>query len=291
MTKQQPTVVRFHSLAQGMGELPSIIMAGHEWRSQSDKYDWDCRDRKDAHLAFQYTVSGEGEIEIEGRWHRLPAGSAFLIEVPGPFHYRLPAASHHWELRFVALSKSCLPWWAHLTEGLGKIVQLSSPHLVLRKLESLCDQAATGKIADRFHNSSLAYDFLMELYRLLHELPGDDALPSAVRRAIQFVEHEAQSSVGLREMAEAAGVSKFHLTRMFQDYVGDPPVQYLIKFRIRKAAALLVETGLTIDDIAKQTGFQNGNYFAKVFRKWMGMPPSAFRVDARRSGVERVQIT
>ncbi|MFD1675213.1 AraC family transcriptional regulator [Alicyclobacillus fodiniaquatilis] len=290
-TKGNHMVVGYHTMMEGAQGLPTILTVGHELRTVTDNYDWPCETREDAHCILQYTVSGMGEIEIEGVWHSVPAGRAFLIEVPGPFHYRLPANSDHWELRFVSLSRECLPWWSHIVTGLGRLVHFDANHPVVRKIEALCKQALTNNTSDAFHNSAKAYELLMELYRVLYELPGDEHLPYTVRRALQFIEQELSAPIGLPEIANTAGVSKFHIIRLFREHVGESPTQYLIKRRIRSAAKLLVETKLTIDEIARQTGFQNGNYFAKAFRKWVHASPSAFRRNAHRQGIEQIRIT
>lgn len=287
----QPVVVGLHSLATGVQGLPTILVVGHERRTRADQYAFDCRTRTDPHLLLQYTVSGEGEIELDNQWHRLPAGRAFLIEVPGPFHYRLPVDSAVWELRYISLSRDCLPWWNPVVAGLGRMVTVPLEHSVVHLLSVICTQAAAGEIRDTFHNSLLAYEFLMELYRLMVAMPGDADLPFSVRRALQFMQQELFRPIGLQDVSAAAGISRFHLIRLFQEHVGESPTQHLIKLRIAKAAKLLVETTLSIESIALQTGFANGNYFAKSFRKWMRMPPSRFRADAQMRGLERIYFT
>lgn len=284
------SIVRFHSLLEGARELPLVLLAGHEYRTSQDKYDWDCRTRNDAHFVFQYTVSGLGEVEIAGQWLALPAGSAFLVEVPGPFRYRLPAGSGHWELQFVSLSRECLPWWTHLVTGLGRVIVLPSTHAVVRKLAYIC-KATQSEMQDAFANSAWTYDFLMELYRYQHALPSSAQLPHPVRLALTCIEQQAHRPIGLADIAAAAGVSKFHLLRLFQQCVGESPTRRLTKTRIANAARLLVETPLSIEQIAAQIGFQSGNYFAKAFRRWMDSTPSAFRAESGMRGVSRLEIT
>lgn len=284
------SVLEFHSLVEIAYGLPSILVVGHEWRTAEDYYDWDCRRRPNPHLVFQYTVSGEGEIEVDGSWHRLPAGRAFLIEIPGGYHYRLPSDSPHWELRYIGLSNDCLGWWTNVVAGVGRLVDLSPTHPVVRKLVSLTDRAMSGEVTDAFHNSSMAYEFLMELYRLRHPRPWESQLPEPVQRAVHFIHSQLEAPIGVADIAASAGISKFHAIRLFREHLGESPTRYLSKLRIRRAAGLLVETDLTIEEVARHSGYLNGNYFAKAFRKWMGVTPTAFRTDAHLRGVDKVQV-
>ncbi|MCY0874767.1 MAG: AraC family transcriptional regulator [Firmicutes bacterium] len=284
------SITQFHFLAEGARDLPAVLLAGHEWRTAQDRYDWDCRRREDSHLIFQYTVSGCGELEVGGQWVSLPAGTAFLIEVPGPFHYRLPAMSAHWELQFVSLSQACLPWWVHIVTGLGRTIELTPEHDLVQQLQNLSSMSQQGKV-DAFANSARAYAFLMGLYRHLHALPSASHLPLPVQKALACIERDAHCPIGLDDIALAAGVSKFHLIRLFRQHVGDSPTRRLTKERISSAARMLVETTLTVEQIAEQCGFQSGNYFAKAFRKWMNTSPSEFRRESGIRGVNRLEIT
>ena len=54
-------------------------------------------------------------------------------------------------------------------------------------------------------------------------------------------------------------------------------MEYIAKRRIQEAKSLLTSTELSIADIAEQTGFGSESYFCKLFRRYEGMTPSAFR--------------
>ncbi|MNP27664.1 HTH-type transcriptional activator Btr [compost metagenome] len=78
-------------------------------------------------------------------------------------------------------------------------------------------------------------------------------------------------------MAEAAKVSKFHLTREYERKMGVTPVGYLTEVRLSQAVKLRLSTSDNLERIAEQTGFSNANYFGKVFRKHKGISPGSYR--------------
>jgi AraC-like DNA-binding protein len=94
-----------------------------------------------------------------------------------------------------------------------------------------------------------------------------------VRRAIEYVREHFADAVTLDELAREAGLSKFHLARCFRDATGHAPHQYLKLMRLQTARRLL-ESGVSVNDAARQAGFADPPHLARAFRVWLGVPPS-----------------
>lgn len=82
-------------------------------------------------------------------------------------------------------------------------------------------------------------------------------------------------------MAGYVGVSSEHLCRCFRREFGVTPVEYLTRLKLQSAMRDLLSTGKSVEHIARDNGFSNGNYFGKVFRRYMGMSPGAYREQQR----------
>ena len=67
------------------------------------------------------------------------------------------------------------------------------------------------------------------------------------------------------------------MLRMFKQDTGMTPQQYLIECRITQARNLLLNTSMSLDEIAEQTGFSDRYHFSKMFRKYADAAPAAFR--------------
>jgi len=78
-------------------------------------------------------------------------------------------------------------------------------------------------------------------------------------------------------LAALAGISVDTLTRLFRTETGRSPQEYVRKMRTGRAAVLLRQTDLTIDEIAEQTGFYDRAHFHRLFRAASGETPAAFR--------------
>ncbi|MDF2939129.1 MAG: hypothetical protein K0Q90_4502 [Paenibacillaceae bacterium] len=81
----------------------------------------------------------------------------------------------------------------------------------------------------------------------------------------------------LQDVAAALGTSLPSLTKRFKKTTGFTPIQYVTRLRMEKAKTLLLETGLTVDQISECCGYQNGFYLSRVFIRHFGIPPAQFR--------------
>jgi YesN/AraC family two-component response regulator len=112
-------------------------------------------------------------------------------------------------------------------------------------------------------------------------LVGTDTLPTPtsalVKRTMAYFHQNYDRPLSRREVADAIGVSENHLTRIFGRELGLSPWDYLNRYRIQRAKGLLLCTSDSITSVALQVGFNDPAYFSRVFRKQVGLSPSAFR--------------
>lgn len=98
-----------------------------------------------------------------------------------------------------------------------------------------------------------------------------------VTRAIDFIEANADRSIGLEDIANAAFRSPSHLARVFASEVGMPPHRFLISVRIKRAQQLLANTTKPIAEIALDCGFTHQEHLTRIFRKHFETTPAAYR--------------
>jgi len=98
-----------------------------------------------------------------------------------------------------------------------------------------------------------------------------------LERMFSFIYDNYGSSVSLEQAAEAAALSKFYFARFFKEKTGLTFHAYLSKIRITKAMEYLIETDLSIIDIAYQCGFASLSTFNRLFKQHTGIPPSNYR--------------
>lgn len=102
-----------------------------------------------------------------------------------------------------------------------------------------------------------------------------------VFRALCYMEQHLTEEFKLTALAEIAGLSPTGLIWKFHQQLQTTPQQHFIHLRIQRAKELLVETSLSITEIAEKCGYSDLYYFSNAFRKNTGISPSGFRKSPR----------
>jgi AraC-like DNA-binding protein len=99
----------------------------------------------------------------------------------------------------------------------------------------------------------------------------------AVRRVRDHLDVHYADPICLDELAALAGMSKFHLVRMFRAGYGETPIRYLTRRRIERAQDLLRSANLTVTEICMLVGFASLGSFSSRFTELVGESPVAYR--------------
>ena len=100
---------------------------------------------------------------------------------------------------------------------------------------------------------------------------------SYVIEAIKYIQFNYSSDISVDDIANAVGISRSHLYRVFVSNLGQSPIDYLTEYRINEACELIKNTNLSISQIAVSVGFFDQFYFSRVFKKHTGMSPREYR--------------
>jgi len=106
---------------------------------------------------------------------------------------------------------------------------------------------------------------------------GETSRLRLVAEAKTYVEAHYADPITLEQIAAALQVSPFHLSRVFSQESDFSLFGYLATVRLTRARQLLLEESLSVAEVAYAVGYASPNYFAKVFRKAFGHPPSRTR--------------
>lgn len=266
-------------------------MLGRDKKSPGMGYDWDGLKRQDiGTYVFQYTLSGTGNLEKDGKIHSLKAGEAFLVEIPGAHRYYLPEESDGWEFIFITLVGSkALECWRFIDEHNGPVLRISPESKLIRLLFAIYQDTIENRITDAYQASARAYEYIMECHRFVKNMEKQKKDPSVqITKTLSYIQTHYAAPISLSDIAAVSGYSKYHLVKQFQDHMDTTPMKYLTRIRIQKAVDLLMTTRLPITEIAERVGYSNANYFNKVFRKSIGMAAGEFRKRKNPSKIDRV---
>ena len=110
--------------------------------------------------------------------------------------------------------------------------------------------------------------------------PCGGAIPdwyARIKGAIAFIDRHYAEKLTLRQLAESSGLSPVAFSRLFKRTTQTTPIRYITEIRLNQARKLLANTGMTLADIAAETGFYDEAHFVKTFRKSRRMTPGEYR--------------
>lgn len=268
----------FHFRGSHQERIAGIYSIGWEKQTSTD-YDWNGLMRNEMEvIVFQYTLKGDGKIRVGDHTYQLQAGDAFFVKIPSDHHYYLPSDSKEWEFVHITLFGSeAIRYFEKITDDVGHILKLGTYDTPITHIFDVLSKVNNNQLNDAYTTSALAYTFLMELQRFILNIANNNTLPDPIKKAIVYINESYSDQLTLDDIVEISGLSKYHFTRLFHATIHSTPIQYLTKVRINKSIELLKNEALTIENIAVQVGFSNGNYFNKVFRSALGMSPGKYR--------------
>ena len=93
-------------------------------------------------------------------------------------------------------------------------------------------------------------------------------------KAKEYLENNYQHPIALEDIANELNVSTYHLSHIFSMESDFSLFEFLTQIRMKKARSLLEEGLITVSEVAYSVGFNNSNYFSKVFHRFFGFPPN-----------------
>ncbi len=110
--------------------------------------------------------------------------------------------------------------------------------------------------------------------------------PPALMAVRHFLESDYDQPATLKDLATMAGLSTPHFCAEFKRYFGTPAMEYRIRQRLQRAAYLLQDQNLRVQEVARQVGYEDLFHFSRLFKSCFGASPRAFRNRLMQKNVE-----
>lgn len=278
--------MRTVSLPRGRQRLHAMpTSAGYEVR-ENETYDWDGRKRGlTPFTVLQHTISGTGRLRYQNRNYKLQSGDTMMVLVPHNHRYWLEKGDR-WEYFWISMNgeetlrihKMVLA----LAGPVFKLQQSTIDHLADCSLRLVKGANTPGSA------SAVAYEAAMALYDDIFGASASMAEQRAMQAVTDHINANLEKPLPVSELAAIVGLSRAHFSRSFAESEGVPPAEYVLQQRLQRAAKLLTKADfLPVKEVSIMCGFEDANYFAKVFRRVYGITPTEFRTTGMYASIGR----
>lgn len=242
--------------------LPKLERAG--CFHASDDVDWH------THTVDEFVLVTAGECMIRCGDHSLLGmpGSLFVLPAKAPQYQETRGRTRTLYLQFDAGKRLDIS---------PRVVETPADGYARRWIEDIVAlYLATTKMSD-FAIAGLLVAVMEECKRLETQRTTRAAIHPAVRATLAVIESRFTWPLTIDGIAEEAGVSASHLTALFRREIGSPPLRYQQKLRMQHACKLLRDPQLSVKQVSAQCGYDDVNYFVRLFHQRHGKPPNAWR--------------
>ncbi len=239
-----------------------------------------------AHDTFEFTVplSHSPQLFIEKRKFSLPRRNIFPCN-PGQYHGPAEDCNQH-RIAVLQFAPHELQEAASSLFGNKNVEFQNTPSAYNLHLEQLVDMFIYEN-----QNKQAGYEFILEhlsgllsaniLRTLKSNLQVQEKHPKNpskkdIIRTMDYLHTNYNNDFSLMDVAEVAGLSKFHFIRVFKKETGKTPYQFFLDIKIEKAKELIKTHKYSITEICFMCGFKNHSHFTRLFFKKTGMPPTQF---------------
>ncbi len=138
------------------------------------------------------------------------------------------------------------------------------------------------KDASPFHLIGHLYIFIDALLRSSNSTQitkGNTLRDFYIKEAISYIEQNFQNEITIEDIAKFCGLNRSYFGKIFHENIGKTPQEFLISYRMTKAAELLKLTDLQVADIGNAVGYPNQLHFSRAFKNVYGKPPRQWRYE------------
>lgn len=229
---------------------------------------------------FFIVKSGRGTVKYGNVEYEMSAGDCVFINCINKYEHT--SSSDLWTLKWVHFYGTNMDAiYEKYKERGGKVVfSVPNPSVIfglLDDIQSIADSDSYLRDMEIHEKlSSLLLNIMKESW---HEKEVDMTSEKRkdLRQIREYLEENFDKKIQLDDIAEKYNISKYYLSHIFNEQYGTSVNNYLISLRITKAKQFLRFTNMTTTEVANRLGYEDVNYFIRLFKKIENVTPGEYR--------------
>lgn len=253
-------------------DLPLMINCAGAYYQMDKNYNHNPKGRLDYYL--MYIVSGEAKVYNGNEFVIAKEGSVIVF----PPNKEYKHSSEHTQISYL---------WMHFTGSdvlnvldryginiFPTVNTANGENKISNCFQKIFDGFANNDKFRDYDLSSLLDRLLIEIGRSISVEQGEKRL---FKKSIRHINESYGNPIRITELAKMENVSMTTYNFHFKRQMGMSPTQYILTLRMHSAKELLKSSKISVRDISAMVGYDDFNFFTKVFKKYTGQSPSAYR--------------
>lgn len=235
------------------------------------------RDHLHSYLIL-HTLSGRGRLHYQGQQYMLSQGDLFFIDCMDYQRYEA-IQEEDWEFLWVHVQGATLGgYYEQFHQRQLPVCHSTESSRIPELIRQLLQIQIPRNNKTELISSQLIVQLLTEVVLAsIHTGEKSNTIPASILDLQQFLEKHYTDPITLDDLAQKYNTNKFQLSRDFKQYIGLPPIEYLINIRINAAKGMLRYSDKSIQQIASAVGIYNVSHFINLFKARVDCTPLAYR--------------
>jgi AraC-like DNA-binding protein len=232
------------------------------------------------HLFLVYISDGAGEVCFGDKAVEQIGAGTILILYPGIRHRYRPNLESGWTETWIGLKGRYVDFLLknYKVFGSKQVIQLEDQINFENDVAQLKHILLEENLGYQIRAAGYVISILSKLYLLGKEEHDGTRIEKIIIEARTRIQNLApHHPLDIRQLASDLNMSYSWFRKMYKHHTGCSPIQYRILLNIERASTLLIQTNLSVKEIAYNAGFESEGYFCRQFKQKQGMSPTAFR--------------
>lgn len=237
------------------------------------------------HYLFHYIISGTGTLMADDsnghtQTYQVRSGQGFMV-FPGQINTYISDQKLPWEYVWIEFD-------GLRVKEVMDVAGMSPDHPIYRaRSKDLCQNMQDEMLYIAEHADASPFHLIGHLYLFIDYFTqsassiklrqGGRLRDFYIQEALVFIEHNFQNDITVEDIAATCGLNRSYFGKIFKDTIGRSPQEFLMNYRMSRAAELLKLTSLSIADIGKAVGYENQLHFSRAFKTIYDISPLNWR--------------
>jgi AraC-like DNA-binding protein len=164
----------------------------------------------------------------------------------------------------------------HFSLQIPKFCSLENPETMYGRINALMIQEGKPQVSSRWQQQIILQEILMML-NAHHHPEHDLSFQKVAEKSAAYLRQNYNRPITYEQLGETLHFHPNYIARCMKKAFGCTPLEYLIRYRLEQAKLRLLNTDMTIAQVAEEAGFEHIPYFTRCFVKHEGVTPSVYR--------------